>query len=90
MNNKEILEEVYRRLQDYSSSFRKEGHLGVNRYDIKGFIEEEWQKADELDDHPLSKSDEGQMYKMHSVDAAEIERCEGLKIDSTGTVIELK
>jgi hypothetical protein len=47
MTDKEILEEVYRRLQECSSSFRREGHLGVNRYDIKDFIEQEWQKADE-------------------------------------------
>jgi|TARA_R110000751_G_scaffold16321_1_gene51733 hypothetical protein len=47
MNDKEILAEVYRRLQDYCSSFRAEGHLGVNRYDVKDFIEQEWQKADE-------------------------------------------
>ena len=79
MNDKKILEEVYRRLQDYSSSFRREGHLGVNRYDIKDFIEQEWQKADE-----------GQEYKMHSVDVAEIERHRGLEIDSDGTVTELK
>jgi hypothetical protein len=48
MTDKEILDEVYRRLQDHSSSFGKEGHLGVNRYDIKNFIEQEWQRADYL------------------------------------------
>jgi len=49
MNDKEILEEVYRRLQDFSSSFGREGHLGVNRYDIKDFIEQEWQREDEIE-----------------------------------------
>jgi hypothetical protein len=48
MTDKEILDEVYRRLQDHSSSFGREGQLGVNRYDIKNFIEQEWQKADYL------------------------------------------
>jgi hypothetical protein len=47
MTDKQILEELHRRLQDYSSSFRREGHLGVNRYDIKDFIEQEWSKRDE-------------------------------------------
>jgi len=47
MTDKQILAEVYRRLQDFSSSFRREGHLGVNRYDVKDFIEQEWQKADD-------------------------------------------
>jgi len=47
MTDKQILEELHRRLQDYCSSFRREGHLGVNRYDIKDFIEQEWGKRDE-------------------------------------------
>jgi hypothetical protein len=47
MTDKEILEELHRRLQDYDPSFRSEGQLGVNRFDVKGFIEQEWQKADE-------------------------------------------
>jgi hypothetical protein len=48
MTDKQILEELHRRLQDYCSSFRREGHLGVNRYDIKDFIEQEWSKRDEV------------------------------------------
>jgi len=58
MTDKQILEELYRRLQatEFSapieqsacSSFRREGHLGVNRYDIKDFIEQEWSKRDEV------------------------------------------
>ena len=48
MTDKQILAEVYRRLQDYSSEFRREGHLGVNRYDVKDFIEQEWMKRDEV------------------------------------------
>ena len=47
MTDKQILAEVYRRLQDFSSGFGREGHLGVNRYDIKDFIEQEWGKRDE-------------------------------------------
>jgi|TARA_R110000765_G_C18823590_1_gene596068 hypothetical protein len=46
MTDEQILAEVYRRLQDHSSSFGREGHLGVNRYDIKNFIEQEWEKRD--------------------------------------------
>jgi hypothetical protein len=52
MTDKEILEELHRRLQDFSASFRREGHLGVNRYDVKNFIEQEWLKADEKDSSP--------------------------------------
>jgi len=58
MTDKQILEELYRRLQatEFSApqptaeraSFRREGHLGVNRYDIKDFIEQEWSKRDEV------------------------------------------
>ena len=48
MTDEQILAEVHRRLQEYCSSFRSEGHLGVNRYDIKDFIEQEWMKRDEV------------------------------------------
>tara|TARA_R110000744_G_scaffold343206_1_gene448428 strand:+ start:101 stop:292 length:192 start_codon:yes stop_codon:yes gene_type:complete len=48
MTDKQILAEVYRRLQGYCPSFRSEGHLGVNRYDVKDFIEQEWMKRDEV------------------------------------------
>jgi len=47
MTDKQILAEVYRRLQEHCSSFRSEGHLGVNRFDVKGFIEEEWEKRED-------------------------------------------
>jgi len=47
MTDKQILAEVHRRLRDYCSSFRREGHTGVNRYDIKDFIEQEWRKRGE-------------------------------------------
>jgi hypothetical protein len=60
MTDKEILKELYRRLQatEFSapieqstcSSFRREGHLGVNRYDIKDFIEQEWQRQDDKEE----------------------------------------
>ena len=90
MNDKKILEEVYRRL----------GGTGSFGEKVKSFIEQEWQKADEEErdmdsqyndpDHPLNKHDEGQQYKMHSADVAEIERHRGLEIDSNGTVTELK
>ena len=41
MTDKEILAEVYRRLQ---------GMASVNARPIRDFIEQEWQKADEADD----------------------------------------
>jgi hypothetical protein len=85
MTDKEILDEVYRRLVDEKRKYKT-----VLPSPIISFIEQEWQKADELDDHPLTKSDEGQMYNINSADVAEIERHVGLEIDEDGTVKEIK
>jgi hypothetical protein len=88
MTDKEILKEVYRRLQDFSSGFRREGHLGVNRYDIKDFIEQEWQKADDqelVDQHNRNRSP-----KDWIADIRELERHRGLEIREDGTVTGLK
>lgn len=42
MTNKEILEEVYRMVSN--------GYVADSQDDVKNFIEQEWQKADEEDD----------------------------------------
>ena len=74
VTDKEILAEVYRRLQ---------GMASVNARPIKDFIEQEWQKQDELNDwraEVFAKNDDGQMYQRHV----------GLEIDEDGTVTGIK
>ena len=49
MTDKEILEKVYQRLQDVESHW---GDMNMDRmfdkvHDMKDFIEQEWQKADD-------------------------------------------
>jgi len=92
MTDKEILDKVYERLKDrYHSPEQK-------MFSTIDFIQQEWQRRDEeeMGDHPLTKSDEGQMYNVdghgdiHSTDVKEIERHRGLEIGSDGTVINLK
>ena len=80
MTNKEILEEVYRRLKETTDN----GFEVHNFTSVTSFIEQEWQKADESDkfkkdymrqysdpDHPLNKHDEGQYYNMNEQDVNE-------------------
>ena len=70
MTDKEILDEVYKMCCN-----------PFERCDVKSFIEQEWQKQDELGDTTYSK-------KWYS-DAREIERHRGLEIGEDGTVKDL-
>ena len=83
MTDKKILEEVCRRLQDSSCGFRREGQLGVNRFDVRDFIEQEWQKQDEMED-TISVS------KKWYTDVRDMERYRDLEIGPDGTVTEVK
>ena len=47
MNDKQILAEVYRKLSEQPFKDRTVDHLFDRWHDIKDFIEQEWQKADE-------------------------------------------
>ena len=89
MTDREILDEIYNRL----CNMLEANDNGTGRA-LKSFIEQEWQRRDEeeMDDHPLTKSDEGQMYNVdgrgdiHSTDVKEIEYRQGLQIGEDGTV----
>jgi len=82
MTDKQILEEVYRRLKETTDN----GFEVHNFTSVTSFIEQEWQKEDEeLDEelhdemersyndpnHPLNKHDEGQYYNMNEQDVNE-------------------
>ena len=103
MTDKEILEEVYRRLNGPDPHGWKTNPL---KDGVTSFIEQEWQKRDELEawrTEMFTKNDDGQMYKLseedvglyleeakHSLDAKDIERHVGLEIGEDGTVKEIK
>lgn len=98
MSDKEILEEVYHRLQKRYGWFTFLNHRRWN--DIRSFIEEEWQKRDDLErwrNEMFNLADDEQKYNIkcvgvqsYSVDAAEIERHVGLEIGEDGTVTGIK
>jgi len=63
MTDKEILERVYEKLREPLYLMPQDRRAFVWKCrDTISYIEQEWQRQDELDDHPLTKSDEGQMY----------------------------
>lgn len=85
MTDKEILEEVHRKLGNIYSieDLFVEGDIKA----VRSFIEEEWQKRDEkemVDQHNRNRKVED-----HIVDVAEIERHRGLVIGEDGTVKEI-
>ena len=62
MTDKEILDTVHRWMNQ-SLQRDEPDHFHKRRLkDCKDFIEQEWQEQD----HPLTKSDEGQMYNIQS------------------------
>jgi len=87
MKDKEILEEVYRRVVNIAKNGDANVPSQVRFKEFRDFIEREWQREDEKDDHPLTKWDEGQQYFM---DVSETERHRGLEIDEEGTVHKIK
>ena len=93
MTDREILEEVYRRVVTIAANGDANVPSQVRFKEFRDFIESEWQKRDELDywrTDMFNLADEGQMYNTNSVDTAEIERHRGLVIGEDGTVEELK
>ena len=80
MKDEQILEEVYRRVVTIAKNGDANVPSQVRFKEFKDFIEREWQREDEIeakldkierkergekDDHPLTKSDEGQMYNIY-------------------------
>ena len=93
MTDREILEEVYRRVVTIAANGDANVPSQVRFKEFRDFIESEWQKRDELEywrKDMFNLADEGQTYNMNSVDTAEIERHRGLVIGEDGTVEELK
>lgn len=78
MTDKEILNEVYARL-----NLKTDNGFEVHTFkSITGFIEREWQKQDEMEDTTFSK-------KWYT-DVRDMERHRGLEIGPDGTVMEVK
>ena len=92
MTDKEILEEVYKMCRN---PFERWGYpTNLPMSDVKSFIEQEWQNQD----HPLTKSDEGQMYNIQIANneienvvpnPSKTECHRGLEISPDGTVTKL-
>ena len=82
MTDREILQEVYRRVVLIARNGDANVPSQVRFKEFKNFIEREWQQHDEATGFDLSES--------YSVDASEIERHRGLEIGDDGTVKELK
>ena len=104
MKDKEILEEVHRKLESIHSF----EDLFVNHHiqAVRSFIEEEWQKEDEIeakldkierkergqkanDQELVDQYNRNRKVEDHIVDVAEIERHRGLVIGEDGTVKEI-
>ena len=95
MTDKEILEEVYRRVVTIATNGDANVPSQVRFKEFRGFIESEWQKRDELEhwrEDMFNLADDGQMYNADpcTTDVKEIERHRGLEIGGDGTVRELK
>ena len=85
MTDKEILDEVYRRLNE---SDDPQGFFNNWRRNQINFIEEEWQKRDEkelVDQYNRNRRPEDWI-----MDVSEMERHRGLEIGPDGTVNNLK
>ncbi|MAH46837.1 hypothetical protein CMI37_13490 [Candidatus Pacearchaeota archaeon] len=101
MTDKEILDEVYRRLKGddphgYKTNPLKDG--------VRSFIEREWQKRDEASvwaeekdkpdleqiAEPDASTSNGRPVKTWCIDAREMERHRGLEIGPDGTVTGIK
>ena len=85
MNDREILQEVYRRLKGDDPHGWKTNPL---KDGVRSFIEQEWQKQDDqelVDQYNRNRKSEDWI-----IDVAEIERHRGLEIGEDGTVTGLK
>ncbi len=95
MTDKEILEEVYRRVVVIARNGDANVPSQVRFKEFRDFIESEWQKRDELEyrrEDMFNLADSGQMYNADpcTSDVKEIERQRGLELGEDGTVRELK
>ena len=84
MSDKEILDEIYRRLCNMLEA--TDGN-GTGRA-LKSFIEQEWQRRDEQE--MVDQYNRNRSPKDWIVDVREMERHRGLEIGEDGTVKELK
>ena len=81
MNDKKILEEVYRMVSN--------GYVADIQDDVRSFIEQEWQSQDET--HALvAPRQAGWEGKKWYTDVRDMERHRGLEIGSDGTVTDIK
>jgi len=80
MNDKKILEEVYRMVSN--------GYVADVQDDVRSFIEQEWQRRDE--EEVVNQYNRNRNPKDWIVDVREMERHRGLEIGEDGTVKELK
>ena len=90
MSDKQILDEVYRRLCWTTDNW---SHMNMDRmfdrvHDMKDMIQQEWQRADE--EKTVSEYNRNRNPKDWIVDVREMERHRGLEIGEDGTVKELK
>jgi hypothetical protein len=93
MNDKEILATVYRWMNQSIQRDEDEPTQARRLIDCRNFIDQEWQKQDDLKDwrnEVFAKADNGQTYKMpddYGVDqGGSYERHRKLDIDEDGSV----
>ena len=84
MTDKEILGEVYTRLLKERENYRSQVQGWLVGDPIINFIEQEWQRQDEIDEQ-----EQKDVYA-DSLVVSEIERHRGLVIGEDGTVNDLK
>ena len=105
MNDKEILEEVYRRVVSIAKNGDANVPSQVRFKEFKEFIEREWQREDEIEVKldKIEKKERGKKNEkddhpltkwdegqQYFIDAGEMERHRGLEIGKDGTVKGLK
>jgi hypothetical protein len=82
MTDKEILGTIYRWIRLANSRDENPDHTRQRLKDFQDYIEQEWQKQDEIEDTTFSKN--------WYTDARDMERHRGLEIGPDGTVTEVK
>lgn len=91
MTDKEILATVYRWIQQANSRDENPDHTRQRLKDFQSFIEQEWQKQDELLKQEQEDAYAGTTFSKHwYTDARDMERHRGLEIGTDGTVTEVK
>tara|TARA_B100001123_G_C14616679_1_gene752075 strand:- start:311 stop:559 length:249 start_codon:yes stop_codon:yes gene_type:complete len=82
MTDKQILDEVYRRLVSERENYRSQVQGWLFGDPLINFIEEEWQKQDDIENTTFSKH--------WYMDVSEMEKHRGLEIGEDGTVKSLE